>query len=211
MPHTALPIRRLLAGVRAFRARYYEARPERLRPLVELGQSPQILMIACADSRIDPALLTDAEPGELFVVRNVANLVPPHAPDTGLHGTSAAIEFAVRDLKVEHIVVLGHAGCGGIRALIEGEHEEREFIDAWVAIAEDAVRECGHDHAAVERAAISGSLKNLLTFPWIRERHATGALQIHGWWFDLEAGELWYTEPGVEGFSPLGLAAGDAE
>lgn len=208
MSHDSVAIRRLLAGVRAFRARYYEARPERLRPLVEGGQTPQVLMIACADSRVDPALLTDAEPGELFVVRNVANLVPPHAPDTGLHGTSAAIEFAVRDLLVEHIVVLGHAGCGGIRALIEGDHEEREFIDAWVAIARAAADKGGHDHAAVERAAVAGSLDNLLTFPWIRERHATGALQIHGWWFDLEAGELWYTEPGAEDFRPLGLAQG---
>ena len=134
--------------------------------------------------------------------------MPPHAPDTGLHGTSAAIEFAVRDLGVEHIVVLGHAGCGGIRALIEGDHEEREFIDAWVAIARSAAEKGGSDHSAVERAAVAGSLENLLTFPWIAERHASGALQIHGWWFDLDAGELWYTEPGADGFAPLGLAGG---
>lgn len=206
MEDAAPPIRRLVAGIRAFRARYYEARPERLRPLIEDGQSPQVLMIACADSRVDPALLMDAEPGELFVVRNVANLVPPYAPDAGLHGTSAAMEFAVRDLAVGHIIVLGHAGCGGIRALIEGNHENREFIDDWVEVARVAAEFGGHDHAAVERAAISGSLQNLLTFPWIRERYASGALQIHGWWFDLEAGELWYTKVGGEGFKPLGLA-----
>ncbi len=108
------PIDRLIAGFRAFRARHYEARPELMRELVTVGQSPAVMMIACSDSRLDPALLLGTEPGELFIVRNVANLVPPYGPDDGLHGTSAALEFAVRDLGVQHIIVLGHSGCGGI-------------------------------------------------------------------------------------------------
>src|SRR3546814_423075 len=153
-------IERLVAGFRGFRARYYEQRPERMEELAARGQAPEVMVIACSDSRVDPALLLGEEPGEVFTVRNVANLVPPYAPDDRLHGTSAALEFAVRDLEVRHVVVLGHSACGGIRALraaASGEPSAREFMAPWMTIAEDACRCTGGvvpDQAAVEHAGV---------------------------------------------------------
>jgi carbonic anhydrase len=195
-------IERLVAGFRGFRARYYEQRPERMRELAERGQTPDVMLIACSDSRVDPALLLDSEPGELFIARNVANLVPPYGPDDGLHGTSAALEFAVRDLKVKHIVVLGHSACGGIEALRaarSGTPNRREFIAPWMEIASEACP-CGADgdvpeQHAVEQDSIRISLRNLRTFPWIAERIAGGDLKLHGWWVDLEQGRLCAVDP----------------
>ncbi len=191
------PIDRLIAGFRAFRARHYEARPELMRELVTVGQSPAVMMIACSDSRLDPALLLGTEPGELFIVRNVANLVPPYGPDDGLHGTSAALEFAVRDLGVQHIIVLGHSGCGGIAALRAtqgGSPLDRVFISPWMTIAEEACP-CGSDGTVpdqpeVEQGGIRISLRNLMTFPWIAEKVGAGQLDLHGWWADLQGGRL---------------------
>lgn len=190
-------MQRLISGIKSFRLEYYERRPERMQPLAIRGQSPQALVIGCSDSRVDPALLTNAEPGELFVVRNVANLVPPYEPDDRHHGTSAALQFAVQDLQVAHVVILGHSACGGIQALINGTPEPREFIKPWVSIA---ARHCAHvigdgkhapDPADCEKAAIKGSLDNLMTFPFVRERVEAGTLSIHGWWFELKEGQLW--------------------
>lgn len=180
---------RLKAGFRSFRAQYYEQRPELYRALAEEGQRPQALVIACTDSRVDPAILLNAQPGELFVVRNVANLVPPYEPDGRAHSTSAAIEFAVRDLGVAHVVVLGHAHCGGIAALVGGV-EGRDFIGPWMQVA-DRVRRESSDPKAAEQAAVGLSLGNLMTFPWLAERVGEGRLELHGWWFDLDEGALW--------------------
>jgi len=219
MPNTARPssaIDRLLAGVRAFRSAYYEQRPERLRPLVEAGQSPEVLVIACSDSRIDPALLTNAEPGELFVVRNVANLVPPYCADGTARGTSSAIEFAVRDLGVRHVIVLGHSGCGGIRALIDhnaGKPLGRDFIAPWVSMVAhvcaqiprgpDFTRDPRKTARAIEQRAILASLDNLAGFPWLAERVTAKQLDVRGWWFDLETGELWEARTGTAKFARI--------
>jgi carbonic anhydrase len=215
MPDRA-PIDRLLAGVRAFRASYYEQRPERLRPIVETGQTPEVLVIACSDSRVDPALLTNAEPGELFVVRNVANLVPPYCADGTARGTSSAIEFAVRDLGVKHVIVLGHSGCGGIRALIDhnaGKPLGRDFIAPWVGIVAhvcaqvprgpDFTRDPIKRARAVEQRAILASLENLRGFPWLQERVEAGQLDVRGWWFDLDGGELWEARAGAAEFARI--------
>jgi carbonic anhydrase len=190
-----MPIDRLIAGFKSFRETYYEVQPDFYRSLVEKGQRPDVMVIACSDSRVNPSIIAKAEPGELFVVRNVANLVPPYEPDSHYHGTSAAIEFAVRDLEVEHIIVLGHSHCGGIRCLCEGREgaENREFIDGWMSIVEQARddRLKGEAHLRhVERQAVKLSLVNLLTFPWVKRRVENERLKLHGWWFDLEAGEL---------------------
>ncbi|RJF80848.1 carbonic anhydrase [Oleomonas cavernae] len=193
-----------------------------MRSLVEDGQAPATLMISCSDSRVDPAILSGADPGELFTVRNVANLVPPYQPGPSLHGTGAAIEYAVRDLKVDHIVIMGHAHCGGIKALIGsagGQRLPRDFISDWVEIALDACKlhvdngEGGRREIAlaqlkenpflVERAAIAGSLANLLTYPWLKARVEAGTLQLHGWWFDLDTGDLWQTPPGETTLFPV--------
>ena len=222
VPHGA--IRRLMAGIKGFRARYYEKYPDSMRMLVEQGQKPEVLLIGCSDSRVDPALITQAEPGELFVVRNVANLVPPYQPDGHYHGTSAAIEYAVRVLEVGHVVVLGHAQCGGIRGLIgmqAGEQPPGDFIAPWVSIAQSACErylapngsgENDRQAAAewlrdsphlVERAAVRGSVENLMTFPFIRERVEAGTLHLHGWWFDLDSGDLWAINSQTKMFEPV--------
>ncbi|MBP2294339.1 carbonic anhydrase [Azospirillum rugosum] len=212
-------IRQLLAGIKGFRARYYERRPDSMRQLVEEGQKPQVLMIGCSDSRVDPALLTQAEPGELFVVRNVANLVPPYQPDGAYHGTSAAIEYAVRVLNVGHVIVLGHAFCGGIQGLIRlraGNPDGNDFVAPWVSIASAALApyvspsDANADlerllqrPAVVERAAVQTSVDNLMTFPFVRDRVEAGTLQLHGWWFDLETGDLWAIDPQTATFRPV--------
>ena len=190
-----MTINRLITGFKSFRETYYEEKPDFYRHLVEKGQSPEVMVIACSDSRVNPSIIAKVEPGELFIVRNVANLVPPYEPDSNYHGTSAAIEFAVRDLCVKHIIILGHSHCGGIRCLCEG-HEDgqtREFIDGWMSIVEEA-REEGlvgeAQHRQVERAAVKISLDNLMSFPWVKSRVDAGQLSLHGWWFDLARGEL---------------------
>jgi carbonic anhydrase len=201
-PDNAGVIDGLIDGFRAFRTRYYEQQPQRMRELSERGQSPEVLVIACSDSRVDPALLLNAEPGDLFTVRNVANLVPPYHPDTNHHSTSAALEFAVRDLEVRHIVILGHSSCGGIAALRQsaaGTPIERDFIAPWMEIAADACRcaagESVPDQQAVEHDGIRISLKNLRSFPWVDAQILAGKLTLHGWWVDLAGGRLCAISP----------------
>lgn len=222
--HSCRDISHLMTGIRQFRQRFYEEHPALMQNLAQKGQTPPALVISCSDSRVDPTLLSGAEPGQLFVLRNVANLVPPYEAEQRYHGAGAAIEYAVRDLKVDHIIVLGHAHCGGIKAMLGaagGQWPERDFIGHWVAMALDASRlelsekdEHGQPVQAslqrlqdnpglVERAAIGGSLRNLLDYPWVRERVEAGTLQLHGWWFDLETGDLWATEPGQTQLMPV--------
>lgn len=174
-----------------------------------------MLLIGCSDSRVDPALLTGCAPGELFVIRNVANLVPPCEQDTRHHGISAALEYAVCHLDVEHVIILGHSGCGGINALMHGINNGRsaQFIGPWVSIAErarDRIRselagkEPEKQNRACEQAAILISLENLLTFPWVRERVEAGTLLLHGWYFDISTGQLLSYVPERAAFEPLG-------
>jgi len=190
-----MTIDKLIKGFESFHKTYYEEQPDFFRNLVEKGQSPDVMVIACSDSRVNPSIIAKADPGELFIVRNVANLVPPYEPDGSYHGTSAAIEFAVRDLGVGHIIVLGHSHCGGIRCLCEGNKDgaDREFINGWMSIVEAARDKRLEGDARlrhVEREAVKVSLGNLLTFPWIKRRVDGGRLKLHGWWFDLEDGKL---------------------
>jgi carbonic anhydrase len=212
----AATIDRLIAGVRGFRSAYYDQRPERLLPLVQRGQAPEVLVISCSDSRVDPALLTNAEPGELFVIRNVANLIPPYCPDGTSRGTSAALEFAIRDLDVHHVIILGHSGCGGIRALIDhnaGKPLGRDFIAPWVGVVAHVCAQVprGPEFSqdprrrvrAVEHRAILASLENLRGFPWIAERMDAGTLDARGWWFDLDEGALWEARAGAAEFTKI--------
>lgn len=196
------PIDKLIEGYRRFRQRYFHEDPDLFASLVAQGQSPAVAVVACCDSRVDPAIIMDCEPGDLFIIRNVANLVPPYEPDGMCHGTSAALEFAVRTLQVGHIIVLGHAQCGGIHALMEGEGPgltQGEFVASWMSIAaaarEQALRDAALDTAErrrrhCEQAAIRLSLTNLAGFPWIRERVDQKQLRLHGWYFDIGSGEL---------------------
>lgn len=205
-------IAKLIAGFRRFQKNYFRGDNELFSQLKE-GQQPKTLVIACSDSRVDPSLLTGAAPGDLFVIRNVANLVPPYEPDAGYHGVSAALEYAVCQLQVEHIIVLGHSQCGGIAGLMNSECGcQGEFIGKWVGLAEPAklrVREelGGKSERlqtrACEQAAIMLSLDNLLAFPWVLRRVEAGSLFLHGWYFDIQRGELLRYSPDAEGYVSL--------
>ncbi|MDA8390289.1 MAG: carbonic anhydrase [Gammaproteobacteria bacterium] len=194
---------KLIKGFSRFRHQYYESGSRVIQNLVRDGQAPQTLMIACSDSRVTPsATFDDLSLGEIFMVRNIANLVPPSELDGHLHGTSAAIEFAVEVLRVENIVIKGHSHCGGIRALMTGEGGT--YIGPWMNIAATARAEVLRKHAdasldeqtrALERAAMVVSLNNLLTFPSIRTRVTEGTLRLHAWYFDMEEGRLYGYEP----------------
>ena len=190
-----MPINRLIAGFKSFRQNYFEGRPEIYRDLVQQGQHPEVMVIACSDSRVNPSIITEAVPGQIFVVRNVANLVPPYTPDGHPHDTAAALEYAVRDLQVDHIVVLGHTHCGGIKRLCDGSGNgpKREFIDDWVKIAKAArgQERNGEDYLrAVERNAVANSLDNLRSYPWVKAKLDSGDIEIHGLVFDLDGGNL---------------------
>lgn len=197
-----LALRRLLRGFEHFHDSFFEGDDRPYEKLVSEGQSPRVLVIACSDSRSDPALLTEAQPGDLFVIRNVAALVPAYEKPRGVpKGTSAAVEFGVRALEVDHIIVLGHSHCGGIRFLAErrGGSADFEFLPDWVAMAgemvtemENLASEAGEAERLrwLEKAAIGLSLRNLQSFPWIAERVQAGKLALHGWHFDLQHGQI---------------------
>lgn len=192
----------LIAGYRRFRASAWPERRQVFERLAESGQRPTTLVVACVDSRVNPAMIFDTGPGEMLTVRNVANLVPPYAPDSAYHGTSAAVEFGVRVLEVPHVVVLGHGMCGGVRALLEGAPANaRDFVAPWMAMAEPARLKCLH-HATPEERQQCGeyevvkiSLANLMTFPWLAERVAAGKLRLHGAWFAIDSGLLLTLQP----------------
>jgi carbonic anhydrase len=188
---------RLLEGYRRFRATTWPAESERYKALAVDGQTPGTLVVACSDSRVDPQTVFGAGPGELFVIRNVAGLVPPYAVDGHHHGTSAALEFGVRVLKVKRVVVLGHAQCGGIQAMVQGAPAEaRDFVEPWMTIAEPALAALPKNLEEPERLTrceaevIRLSLANLLTFPWIGEAVAGGRLELHGFRFAIRTGIL---------------------
>ncbi len=202
--------RQLLEGYRRFRADSYRSQRQRWESLAE-GQSPPIMVIGCCDSRVDPGLIFDTGPGQAFVLRNVANLVPPFEVGGGLHGASAAIEFAVVDLKVRHIVILGHGACGGIAASLQGEDcgvPGHSFIDDWVAVlreARDRVLASGSEdpQRALELEGIRVSLQNLRTFPFVREREEAGTLKLHGAFFAIADGELHLLDEETGAFAPV--------
>ncbi len=190
----------LLAGYHRFRDTRYRVERERYRRLEEDGQRPRTMVVACSDSRSGPEAVFDAGPGELFVVRNVAALVPVYAPDARNHAASAALEFAVLALGVRSIVVMGHGRCGGVAAALDAAAPlaVSDFIGTWVAGLRDLADELepadradpAGSRRALELRSIEQSIVNLRTFPWIRSREAAGSLVLHGAWFDIGLGEL---------------------
>ena len=201
---------RLEAGYRAFLDNRFAHERQRYEELAD-GQSPETMVIGCCDSRVSPQVIFDAGPGELFVARNIANLVPPHETGGQFHGTSAALEFAVQALKVKHIVVLGHARCGGIRAFADkaAPLSPGDFIGQWMSLiapAAERVTLLGDgpdDLRPLEHAAIELSLGNLMTFPWIRARVERGELHLHGAFFGVADGVLLVRNPATGEFAPL--------
>jgi carbonic anhydrase len=200
----------LLDGYRAFASQRLPTEQSRYRELSERGQSPEVMVIGCCDSRVSPEVIFDAGPGELFVVRNVANLVPMYQPDGGAHGVSAALEYAVNVLRIKHVVVLGHAQCGGIRAFIDKIQplSPGDFIGRWMAmfikpgeVVEQRERESMQQFTVrIEKAAIFRSLENLMTFPFVRDRVQRGEISLHGAYFGVAEGSLFVLDQGAKEF-----------
>lgn len=192
---------KLIDGYRRFRANQWPERRMTFQELAREGQSPRTMVVACCDSRVDPSMIFGAAPGELFVVRNVANLVPPYAPDGRVHATSAALEFGVCVLEVRDLIVMGHAMCGGIRALLQGSPMPADdFLGSWMSVAESAKRRVLESRTedpqtACEQEAVKLSLDNLRSFPWIRQRIDAGKLHTHGATFDIRSGVLSFLRP----------------
>ena len=200
----------LLDGYRAFTSQRLPTEQTRYRELSERGQSPAVMVIGCCDSRVSPEVIFDAGPGELFVVRNVANLVPVFQPDGGAHGVSAALEYAVQVLRIKHIVVLGHAQCGGIRAFIDDIDplSPGDFIGRWMAMfikpgekVGQRERETRQDFTTrIEKAAVFRSLENLMTFPFVRNSVERGEMELHGAYFGVAEGSLFVLDPEAKEF-----------
>jgi carbonic anhydrase len=200
----------LLEGYRTFTSQRLPTEQSRYRELSERGQSPEVMVIGCCDSRVSPEVIFDVGPGELFVVRNVANLVPVYQPDENAHGVSAALEYAVQVLKVKHIVVLGHAQCGGIRAFIDKIEPltPGDFIGKWMAMfikpgerVEQRNGETMQDFTTrIEKAAVFRSLENLMTFPFVKILAEEGKLHLHGAYFGVAEGSLFVLDQAAKEF-----------
>jgi carbonic anhydrase len=201
----------LLDGYRTFRTQRLPTEQSRYRELSERGQFPEVMVVGCCDSRVSPEVIFDAGPGELFVVRNIANLVPVYQPDENAHGVSAALEYAVTVLRVKHIVVLGHAQCGGIRAFIDkiAPLSPGDFIGKWMAmfmkpgeVVEQRPQEALQDFVVrIEKAAVFRSLENLMTFPFVRSAVESGATQLHGAYFGVKEGSLFLLDRNTKQFN----------
>ena len=203
----------LLDGYKSFMAHRYEPEEARYKVLAEKGQSPTTMIIACCDSRSAPETIFDAGPGEMFVVRNVANLVPPFQPDAAQHGTSAAIEFAVVALSISNIVIMGHGRCGGIRAALDPHATplaQGDFIGKWMTLlspASEAVSKytlltSNERQTMLEHFSVRNSITNLRTFPYVKALEDEGKLAIHGAWFDISTGELWVMDANGDFYRP---------
>lgn len=215
MADASTGMEKLKQGYWRFRTGKFERERWLYEKLVSDGQKPEVMIIGCADSRVDPTVVTDAGPGEVFTVRNVANLVPPYEQQGKYHGTSAALEFAVRDLLVKHIVVLGHSQCGGIKALYEGldqTPETRQFIAPWISLlheVRDHVKAQHGDEAtpealnALERAGVEASIDNLMSFDFVADRVIKGELELHGWHFEIASGTIYALDKEEGEFKPI--------
>jgi carbonic anhydrase len=208
-------LNQLIEGYRRFRDTDWSHERERWSELSE-GQSPRVMILSCADSRVDPSHIFDARPGEIFVARNIAGLAPPYETTTGYHGVSAALEFAVTQLEVEEILVMGHGMCGGCSAALTGAFDDRppgqgQFIADWVRMLDRArdkvrARHTELDREAfldMEREAVKVSLANLRTFPWIRDREGNGKLKLHGAHFSIAEGRLYVLDEAEGDFRPV--------
>jgi carbonic anhydrase len=205
--------RQLIDGYRAFLTGRLRTEQDRYRELAESGQSPEIMVIGCCDSRCSPEVIFNARPGELFVVRNIANLVPPYAPDAQAHGVSAALEFGVMALKVKNIVVLGHAQCGGVRAFAEDSEPltPGDFIGNWMKLMSPAAERLGPRGALsrdeyltrLEQANVVNSIDNLMTFPRLRILIERGQVVVHGAYFGVATGQLSVRDPATEKFAQV--------
>ncbi|MCE2992602.1 MAG: carbonic anhydrase [Alphaproteobacteria bacterium] len=180
----------ILEGYKKFRKKYAICDKPIMETLSSKGQNPKIMVVACCDSRVDPALILQCDPGDLFVVRNVANIIPPYEKDDMHHGTSAALEFGVRFLRVSNLIILGHSQCGGIENLLNQDNiAENDFISNWVSLI-DIDHAHQHDVDSCAKVSLKKSYENCMTFPWIHERVDNTTLAIHTWFFDIKTAKL---------------------
>lgn len=208
----------LIEGYRTFASQRLPTEQTRYRELSERGQSPAVMLIGCSDSRVSPEVIFDAGPGELFVVRNVANLVPVYEPDGGAHGVSAALEYAVTVLRIKHVVVMGHAQCGGIRAFIDKIEplSPGDFIGKWMQMfikPGEVVEQRGHESmqdfvTRIEKAAVFRSLENLMTFPFVRNAVERGDMSLHGAYFGVAEGSLFVLDRETKEFRSVSEMVG---
>ena len=210
-------VKELVNGFKNFRHSYFEKKSQVLQQLAEKGQSPKTMVICCSDSRVEPCILFGTGPGDLFVVRNVANLVPPFTSKDNV-SIGSALEYAVKILRVKDIIVLGHAHCGGVAALCKSMKKDKEveitdnpsdFIESWVDIAKPALSKICFDNKEEiievnsERAVLLYSYNNLLTYPWLNDAINEKSLAIHAWWFDFKSVTLWKKAQGSNSFMPM--------
>lgn len=197
--------KKILKGYNLFRQKYVFDDQSIMQSLSFHGQKPQIMVIACCDSRVDPALILQCDPGDLFVVRNVANIVPPYEKDEAHHGTSAALEFGIRVLKIKNLILLGHSQCGGIDALLHGSNAKKnDFITNWVSV----IKHQGAMHQHVDnyaKSALKQSLRNCLSFPWIKQKVIKEILIIHLWFFDIKTGQIFTYSAKHNRYKPLNI------
>ena len=209
-------VKQLVNGFKNFQHSYFEKKSQVLQQLAEKGQSPKTMVICCSDSRVEPSILFGTGPGDLFVVRNVANLVPPFTSKDNV-SIGSALEYAVKILRVKDIIVLGHSHCGGVAALCKSMNNDKEaevsdkstdFIESWVDIAKPALSKKGFDNKEEnievnsERAVVLYSYKNLLTYPWLNDAVNKNSLEIHAWWLDFKSVMLWRKAKGSDSFIP---------
>lgn len=196
---------KILKGYQEFRKKYAHGDKSVMKYLSYHGQNPETMVVACCDSRVDPAVILQCDPGDLFVIRNVANIVPPFEKDEMHHGTSAALEFGVCILKVRNLILLGHSQCGGIQALLGNvDPNHRDFITRWVSLID---LDCCHheDTNHIAKMALNQSYRNCLTFPWIKKRVDESLLRVHLWFFDIEAGEIFTYSNDKKAYIPLSM------
>ncbi len=196
---------KMLQGYQLFRDKYALGDQSIMQYLSHHGQKPQVMVIACCDSRVDPALILQCNPGDLFVVRNVANIVPPYENDEAHHGTSAALEFGVRFLEVQHLVLLGHSQCGGIQTLLDShDTHENDFITNWVSlIKKQNINLQDIDEDEYAKSALNQSYQNCLTFPWLKNKVDQKKLIIHLWFFDIKTGQIFTYSDEKKEYQPL--------
>lgn len=196
-------LEKLISGYQTFKEKYACGNESVMNALAKRGQKPEIMIIACSDARVDPALLLQCDPGDLFVVRNVANIVPPFETTKNYHGTSAALEFGICHLKVKNLIILGHSQCGGMQALLNKETlHPSDFIESWVSIIKPNTNNPEEVDGCAQNA-LKQSRDNCLTFPWLKERVDNAQLNIHLWFLDIEQGQLLTLDDGLDKYLPL--------
>lgn len=193
---------KILQGYQRFRQKYAQGDNSVMQYLSHHGQQPEVMVVSCCDSRVDPALILQCDPGDLFVVRNVANIIPPFEKDEAHHGTSAALEFGICFLKVKHLILLGHSQCSGIQILLDQPNAvPNDFISNWVSLVKPTPTH--QDPNEYAKLALNLSLKNCLTFPWIKEKVAREELNIHLWFFDVKEGQIFTCMDQQKMYQPL--------